>query len=414
MSYDLNVDIARLLKDEPFFAALSRRLEKVSTKRIPTAAVGLNREAMQYELLYNPDFMEGLNDAQRRGVLMHEFYHLVFRHVSNRRPALVIREPERYFKFWNIATDLSINTVIGAANLPDNCCIPGGPQFEDFPKDEGSEFYFKKILEKIEIDPNGGDGHGQGEGMGKGQFDDHGEWADGSGDGMEAETANERVKEYIKDAAEKAASKGWGTMTAKMQAEIKKMLESFVDWKKILRLFIGRSQQANKSNTRRKIDKRTQAYAKDIGVASINPGRKTNYIANIAIAIDQSGSVSDEMLSLFYAELNALSKLATFTIIPFDDQVFEEKIHVWKKGQAKQAVRHLCGGTSFTAPTKYVNEHPEYDSVIILTDMCAEKPIACKKQRLWMTNKECAARPYFDPRPNEMLIVIENKDKKNP
>ena len=64
MSYDLNIDIARLLKDEPFFAALSRRVEKVSTTSIPTAAVGLNREAMQYEFLYNPAFFEKLTDRK--------------------------------------------------------------------------------------------------------------------------------------------------------------------------------------------------------------------------------------------------------------------------------------------------------------------------------------------------------------
>ena len=410
MSYDLNIDIARLLKYEPFFASLSRRLEKISMDRIPTAAVGLNRDTMQYEFLYNPKFFESLSDVQRRGVIIHEFYHLVFRHVSNRRPPLVIREPEKYFKFWNIATDLSINCLIGKENLPDNCCIPGGPQFEDFPTLEGAEFYFRKILEKVELDPNGGEGMG-GEGMGDGQFDDHGEWAEGSGDGMEAETANERIKEYLKEAAEKADQKNWGTMSQKTKAEIKKMLESYVDWKKILRLFIGRAQRADKSNTRRKVDKRTYQYAKSIGVISINPGRRTNKVANIAIAIDQSGSVSDEMLTMFFAELNSLAKLATFTVIPFDDQVFVEKVYVWKKGENKKRERVLAGGTQFDAPTKYVNEKGCWDGLILMTDMCAPKPVACKVNRLWMTDEANGSRPYFDPRPSEMMVVISKKKK---
>jgi predicted metal-dependent peptidase len=414
MAYDLNIDIARLLKDEPFFGSLSRRIEKISTESIPTAAVGLNREAMQYEFLYNPAFFEKLNDAQRRGVIIHEFYHLVFRHVANRRPAQVIREPERFFKLWNIATDLSINCLIGAANLPENCCIPGGKSFEDFPSEESAEFYFRKILEKVEVDPNGGGGNGQGQGMGgiddSGQFDDHGNWAEGSGDGMEAETANERVKEYLKEAAEKADQKGWGTMSHKTREEIKKALESYVDWKRILRLFIGRAQKADKSNTRRKIDKRTHNYAQNINVVSINPGRKVNRIANIAVSIDQSGSVSDEMLSMFFGELNSLAKLATFTVVPFDDQVFEDKVYVWKKGENRKRERVLYGGTNFSAPTKYVNDK-KFDGHIILTDMCAEKPIASRCSRMWMTTKEHAQRPYFDPRPNEMMIVVEKKKK---
>jgi len=413
MSYDLNIDIARLLKDEPFFAALSRRIEKNSTTSIPTAAVGLNREAMQYEFLYNPEFFEKLTEQQRRGVIIHEFYHLVFRHVSNRRPAQVIREPERFFKLWNIATDLSINCLIGADNLPENCCIPGGKSFEDFPSEQSAEFYFRKILEKVELDPNGGGGNGKGQGMGgvddSGQFDDHGNWAEGSGDGMEAETANERVKEYLKEAAEKADSKGWGSMSYKTREEIKKALESYVDWKRILRLFIGRAQKADKSNTRRKIDKRTHAYAQNINVVSVNPGRKVNRIANIAISIDQSGSVSDEMLSMFFAELNSLAKLATFTVVPFDDQVFVDKVYVWKKGENRKRERVLCGGTNFSSPTKYVNENRQFDGHIILTDMCAEKPIPSRCSRMWMTTKECANRPYFDPRPSEMMIVVEKK-----
>ena len=407
MAYDLNIDIARLLKDEPFFAALSRRIEKISTTSIPTAGVGLNREAMQYEFLYNPTFFEKLTEAQRRGVIIHEFYHLVFRHVANRRPAQVIREPEKYFKLWNIAADLSINCLIGAANLPENCCIPGGKSFEDFPSMESAEFYFRKILEKVENDPNGGGGDGV---DGEGQFDDHGNWAEGSGDGMEAETANERVKEYLKEAAEKADQKGWGGMSHKTREEIKKFLESYVDWRKVLRMFIGRAQRADKSNTRRKIDKRTHNYAQGIGVVSVNPGRKVNKIANIAISIDQSGSVDDDLLGAFYAELNALSKMATFTVIPFDDAVFEQKVYVWKKGDKRKRERVLSGGTNFDAPTKYVNER-NFDGHIILTDMCAPKPVPSKKQRMWMTSARHAKSPYHDPRPNELMIVIEEKKK---
>ena len=258
------------------------------------------------------------------------------------------------------------------------------------------------------MDPNGGGGDGV---DGSGQFDDHGNWAEGSGDGMEAETANERVKEYLKEAAEKADTKGWGSMTSKTREEIKKFLESYVDWRKVLRIFIGLAQSADKSNTRRRIDKRTHAYAQGINVVSVNPGRKINKIANIAVSIDQSGSVDDDLLGAFYAELNALSNLATFTVIPFDDQVFVDKVFTWKKGDKRKRERVLCGGTNFSAPTKYVNEN-KFDGHIILTDMCAEKPVASKCQRMWMTSKRHAQRPYFDPRPNEMMIVIEENKKK--
>jgi len=41
----------------------------------------------------------------------------------------------------------------------------------------------------------------------------------------------------------------------------------------------------------------------------------------------------------------------------------------------------------------------------VLTDMEASKPIACKAQRMWMTTKAHAARPYFTT--NEKVIVID-------
>ena len=95
-----------------------------------------------------------------------------------------------------------------------------------------------------------------------------------------------------------------------------------LDWKKVLRYFVKTSERANKTSSIKKINRR---------YAYIHPGKKVRRQARIAISIDQSGSVDDSMLALFYAELNKLSDIAEFTVIPFDDQVFEEKVYVWKK-----------------------------------------------------------------------------------
>ena len=75
--FNLNMHTARLLMREPFFAALSRRIDKTATDALPTAAVRVNPDRGQYELLYNPEFMGALSDEHKLGVLMHEFYHLI-------------------------------------------------------------------------------------------------------------------------------------------------------------------------------------------------------------------------------------------------------------------------------------------------------------------------------------------------
>ena len=61
--FDLNQHTFALLRQEPFFAALSRRITKMSTKSIPTAGVKLNKDTAQFEMVYNPDFFAKLTDT---------------------------------------------------------------------------------------------------------------------------------------------------------------------------------------------------------------------------------------------------------------------------------------------------------------------------------------------------------------
>ena len=109
------------------------------------------------------------------------------------------------------------------------------------------------------------------------------------------------------------------------------------------------------------------------------------------------------MLQAFFAELNKLAALAEFTVIPFDTEVAESKIFVWKKGEKRKWERVACGGTCFEAPTDYVNKGG-FDGHIVLTDMCAPKPKASKCQRMWMTTEYYAKNPYF--KTSERVIGI--------
>jgi predicted metal-dependent peptidase len=171
-------------------------------------------------------------------------------------------------------------------------------------------------------------------------------------------------------------------------------LTSKVDWRKVLRYFVKTSQRASKRSTPKRLNRR---------YAYVHPGRKVNRTANIAISIDQSGSVSDSMLAAFYAELNKLADIATFTVVPFDTEVAKDAVFVWKKGQSHPQKRYMYGGTCFNAPTEYVNAG-KFDGHIVLTDMMAPKPKASKCQRMWMTTNEMAERPYF--KTTERVIAI--------
>ncbi len=421
MTFDLNRHTARLLMSEPFFAALSRKIDKISSTAIPTAGVRINEDSGQFEMLYNPEFFTNLPDEQKLGVLKHEFYHLIFEHVTGRMPE------GKMTRMWNVATDLAINSHI-ANELPEQALVPGVGNYEDLPQGKSAEWYYSTLKKNEDEgegkgEPQDGEGEGKGEpqdgegegngsgnnpgdddknkegkGQGKGQddsLDDHSGWGQASPEAREI--AKQRIKEHIKQAAQEAdKANNWGTVSSTMRSEIKERMTAKLDWKKVLRYFVKTSERANKTSSIKKINRR---------YAYIHPGKKVRRQARIAISIDQSGSVDDSMLAAFYAELNKLSDIAEFTVIPFDDQVFEEKVYVWKKGEKKKKERVMCGGTNFDAPTDYVNKH-KFDGHIVLTDMYAPKPKPSKCQRMWMTTEYCARHPYFQT--NERVIAVTN------
>jgi len=389
--FNLNDHIVSLLRDEPFFASLSRRVNKIASKDIPTAGVRVNKETAQFEMAYNPEFFESLTKLQRLDVLKHEFYHLIFEHVTGRKPQEV--NP----RIWNFATDLAINSHL--ENLPDGCLKPGVGPFEDFPSGLTAEKYLKLLQKKAEENKEkkkekgeAGDGDGLPDDS---QFDSHDDWSEQDGDSQANEIAKERIKEYIKKSSEEAAKKGWGTVSSSVRRDIAARLVTKIDWKKVLRYFIKTSTKADRSSTVKRVNKRYRY---------IHPGKKTNRVARIAISIDQSGSVSDQMLALFFAELNKLAKLATFTVVPFDTRVDESKVYEWKKGQSHKTQRVMHGGTCFDAPTEYVNAQG-FDGHIVLTDMMAPKPKASKCQRMWMTTKNCLRYQHFQT--NERVLAVD-------
>jgi predicted metal-dependent peptidase len=293
--------------------------------------------------------------------------------------------------------------------------MPGEAPFADLPLGKSAEWYYNKL--KKEQDENedesddgeggeGGEGEGDGSGDGQGgsqgrggmdSFDDHSGWAEGQEDNTLNEVAKERLKNAVKGAAEEAArANSWGSVGRSTRQDILDRLTPKVDWKKVLRYFIKTSQRANRSSTVKRLNKRYRY---------IHPGKKVNRIARIGIYIDQSGSVDDGMLAMFFTELEKLAQLAEFTVVPFDTDVAEDKVFVWKKGERRKWERVMCGGTNFDPPTAHCNKNG-FDGMIVLTDLCAPKPKNCNAQRMWMTTAYYAKRPYFQT--NERIIAIDD------
>jgi predicted metal-dependent peptidase len=405
--FNLNMHTHRLLTDEPFFAAISRYINKRACSSIPTAAVRVTNDG-HYEMIYNPDFMVSLIESHKqaypdnndhyvwiRGILMHEFYHIIYGHLTTRMPAGGLT------KEWNIAMDLAINSHISNL-LPDIACIPGRGMFSELPTALSAEAYYKFLTENSDGGKNTDSVQ---------EFDNH-EWGDANSptdnfsdndpsnsdsmtDSTKNQIANERLKGILRKAATEASNRNWGSVSVAMREEIMNRLETKVDWRKVLSSFIRASQKNNRRSTVKRINRR---------FPYIHAGKRSSRVANVAISIDQSGSVSDELLASFFSELEKLATIAQFTVIPFDTAVDDSKVFIWKKGQKRPWERVLSGGTDFDAPTDYVNDR-DFDGHIILTDMGASKPKPSKIQRLWMTDPINGKNVPFQT--NERIVIID-------
>ncbi len=413
--FNLNMHTHRLLQDEPFFAALSRRIDKRATTSIPTAGVRVTDDG-RFEMLYNPEFMQRTieqcgNTKQNRdnpyrwvrGILMHEFYHLIYGHVTTRMPEGGMT------KLWNIATDLAINTHI-PDELPPEGCIPGRGPFAELEPKLSADAYYNILKDEQQSGDQSGDGDDNG-GEGQDQdgqqspsmgdhepMDDHSGWGEGNGDdsATNQQIAEERLKDMVKKAAEEANSRGWGSVSSEMRQTIIDSISTKVDWKKVLRSFVKASQKSTRRSTVKRINRR---------FPYIHAGKRSDRVARVAISIDQSGSVSNSMLAAFFAELEQLAKYAEFVVVPFDTKVDEKLVYTWKKGQKKTWERVMCGGTCFNAPSEYVNDN-SFDGHIVLTDMCADKPIPSKCRRMWMTDSYGATQPYFKTHEKVLEITV--------
>jgi len=366
---NINDHVFRLLQSEPFFAALSRVITKRSTTQIPTAGVFANKKTMQYEMHFNPDFVRKLNDSDIKSLLMHELYHIVFGHTDTRSVA------DKHRKRWNIACDLAINGIIHfdrEGELYNSGCVPGVGQWENMPSGHTAEWYYDKIGDKEDESTDSHDGWGDAEANGE--------------TGIVSAVAEQAMRNALQEAVKSAVVNGWGSVPSNMQATLIDLSNksNTVCWKSVLRQFIISSIRADQEASIFRINKRYPYQ---------HPGVKHIRLPKMAISIDQSGSVSDDLLEKFFVEISKLSAMVSFTIIPFDTEVDKSLVYEVKKGTKLSARRVKNGGTDFNAPTQYVNEN-RFDAHIVLTDMCAPTPTRSRCKRLWVTNtgasKECA------------------------
>jgi predicted metal-dependent peptidase len=394
----LERSLVHLLREEPFFSSFYRAFRKQASDRVPTAGVSVVDGNICF--YYNKKFFEELTPIQRIGLLKHEAYHIIFEHCTERK-----RDPHL---IWNYATDLAINSLIPEHELPEGGLIPGMPVpdaiaslpdpnmqkasskiyelINSFPKCESSEWYFEKLMElqeefedmqKGKEAMEGMEGGGSPCGGLPGPLDDHDGWGEGLTDEQKEKIKN-AVKESLARSVREAdsSSRGWGSIGGATQKRLREIVAKTVNWKEILNYFVGTTQRGEKRRTHRRIN-RKYPY--------IHPGTRRSYKSTIAIYIDQSGSVGDNEIELFFAALSELTKETEFVVFHFDTEVDEKSRTRWKKHQKYDAHRTRCGGTCFQSVANHFDKvKGEFDGYIIMTDGYAPKPTKAIKKRCWI------------------------------
>lgn len=276
--------------------------------------------------------------------------------------------------------DLAINSIIGANRLPKICLIPGVHPLEK-QKDgtmapaqnkyaefiatakplQASDYYYDE-LKKIRDNEGDNDESLQIIFDAMGTMDSHDNWNDL--DPEVAEELRDKMKDLIGRAANRAdKSNQWGSVPQHIQEMIRKMLSHEVDWKSIIRNFIGRARSVDRSTTIRRINKK---------MPYIFPGCRRPMIANFACFMDQSGSMSDEDIGLLFAELGCLANLTKLDVYHFDTEIDEKSHTVWKKGDnTPKQLRTRCGGTDFQSIANFLNEprnKGKWSGCIVLSD----------------------------------------------
>ena len=393
---------------EPFYAYWSRRTTKIATLQVPTA--GVSTQGGELIMYYNPIFMSKLTSKQVRGVIKHELLHLVLGHTAERK-----KDPP---KVWNIATDCAINSLIPRDELPDIGIFPGGDYPKDMegkpiktpltefikncPPEKASDWYFSEIMRDEELTDyvsNSDDCEGQ--------FDDHGGWEEATDE--EREQLKGKLRAMLRQAVKEAdAENKWGSIPHACREYLREMVSDQVDWKTLLKQFVGMAKSSRHEKSLKRLNKRFRGLNPIDPDSPVFPGFKRAREAQVRIYIDQSGSVGNDDIELFFGELRNLAKLTEFEVFFFDHEVDTKNMIKWKRGKKIPTIRTRMGGTSFDAVIDHANRDAndgKFQRVILMSDGEASQPPPSIKPLAYVL---CPDRNLlFEARENELVIRMK-------
>ena len=192
---------------------------------------------------------------------------------------------------------------------------------------------------------------------------------------------DEKIKEIIEWAH---TSMQWGTLPGDLIQTLIASLRPEIDYRKVLSGFRASVISSSKMLTRFRPSRR---------YGFMYMGKKNEFTTNLLIAVDVSGSISDDDLRIFYSAINRFFKygIQSLNVLQFDCEVKEPLLTLQK---AKKNIKILGrGGTDFQPVIDcFEKSKKKYDGLIIFTDGYAPPPEMSPRtirKTLWICdNKE--------------------------
>ncbi|MDA7673438.1 VWA-like domain-containing protein [Verrucomicrobiales bacterium] len=196
---------------------------------------------------------------------------------------------------------------------------------------------------------------------------------------------DEMLSDKIDDVIEEIqATQNWGTLAGQAQELIEATLKPRLDYRRVLHAFRASVISMRRRLTRMKPSRR-------YGFQFM--GSKREFSTRLLFAIDVSGSVSSEDVTRAFSIVNRFFKygIEQVDVIWFDSEIRCEEPLQLKKA-ARRVKVHGRGGTKFQPVIDYLDDHREYEGLIVFTDGIAPAPKRTGKNRsarvVWLFNTE--------------------------
>lgn len=275
--------VISLLKTEPYYAhfIMESRITVDGMRRfyppdnLTAMAVVINGTPT---LDFCTEFLERISPTELCAILKHEVLHLILDHTN------YDENKDKDVYIHNIATDCAINQYI--SGLP-----KGGVTLEGLSKavgkpllpNESSDYYYIELMQKKkEVQQSGA------------------KTSDEHNPDIPGKDTPEVAKGAIRRVAQKAVERAKGNVADHILNAIDKLGEAKLPWRVLL-----------KNAIMSQVSRKTQATTKKINrrFALPVPGKKHKREMVLGVCVDESGSVSDEQLMSFMAEIKSISNM---------------------------------------------------------------------------------------------------------